>query len=130
MAKFNMSKTKVSMPEQNPDVRNKNFKEVALGYDLEMAQEEALRCVQCKNKPCVGGCPVSVRIPEFIHQVVEGDLDKAYEIISSTNNLPAICGRVCPQESQCEGVCTRGKNGDPVGIGRLERFVADYHMNK
>ncbi|WP_040397741.1 NADPH-dependent glutamate synthase [Anaerococcus senegalensis] len=130
MAKFNMSKEKVTMPEQDPNVRNKNFKEVSLGYDLEMAQEEALRCVQCKNKPCMGGCPVSVRIPEFIHQVVEGNLDKAYEIISSTNNLPAICGRVCPQESQCEGVCTRGKNGDPVGIGRLERFVADYHMNK
>ena len=130
MAKFNMSKEKVTMPEQDPNVRNKNFKEVSLGYDLEMAQEEALRCVQCKNKPCMGGCPVSVRIPEFIHQVVEGDLDKAYEIISSTNNLPAICGRVCPQESQCEGVCTRGKNGEPVGIGRLERFVADYHMNK
>lgn len=130
MAKFNMNKQKVSMPEQDPNVRNKNFEEVALGYDLEMAQEEALRCVQCKNKPCMGGCPVSVRIPEFIHQVVEGDLDKAYEIISSTNNLPAICGRVCPQENQCEGVCTRGKNGEPVGIGRLERFVADYHMNK
>lgn len=130
MAKFNMSKEKVTMPEQDPNVRNKNFKEVSLGYDLEMAQEEALRCVQCKNKPCMGGCPVSVRIPEFIHQVVEGDLDKAYGIISSTNNLPAICGRVCPQESQCEGVCTRGKNGEPVGIGRLERFVADYHMNK
>ena len=130
MAKFNLSKEKVAMPEQDPNVRNKNFKEVALGYDLEMAQEEALRCVQCKNKPCMGGCPVSVRIPEFIHQVVEGDLDKAYEIISSTNNLPAICGRVCPQENQCEGVCTRGRNGEPVGIGRLERFVADYNMNK
>ena len=130
MAKFNMSKTKVSMPEQDPNVRNKNFDEVALGYDLEMAQEEAHRCVQCKNQPCVHGCPVSVRIPEFIHQVVEGDLDKAYEIISSTNNLPAICGRVCPQENQCEGVCTRGRNGEAVGIGRLERFVADYHMNK
>lgn len=130
MAKFNMSKTKVSMPEQDPNVRNKNFKEVALGYDLEMAQEEAQRCVQCKNKPCVSGCPVSVRIPEFIHQVVEGNLDKAYEIIASTNNLPAICGRVCPQENQCEGVCTRAKNGEAVGIGRLERFVADYHMSK
>lgn len=130
MAKFNMSKTKVSMPEQDPNVRNKNFDEVALGYDLKMAQEEAHRCVQCKNQPCVHGCPVSVRIPEFIHKVVEGDLDKAYEIISSTNNLPAICGRVCPQENQCEGVCTRGRNGEAVGIGRLERFVADYHMNK
>lgn len=130
MAKFNMSKVKVKMPEQDPNVRNKNFDEVSLGYDIVMAQEEASRCVQCKNKPCVSGCPVSVRIPEFIHQVVEGNFDKAYEIISTTNNLPAICGRVCPQENQCEGVCTRAKNGEAVGIGRLERFVADYHMNK
>lgn len=130
MAKFNMSKTKVEMPEQDPNVRNKNFEEVAEGYTLEMAQEEAARCVQCKNRPCMDGCPVSVRIPEFIAKVVEGNLDEAYEIIASTNNLPAICGRVCPQESQCEGVCTRGKNGEPVGIGRLERFVADYHMTE
>ncbi len=130
MAKFNMSKEKVSMPEQDPNVRNQNFEEVALGYTLEMAQEEAHRCIQCKNQPCVDGCPVSVKIPQFIHQIVEGDLDKAYDLISDTNNLPAICGRVCPQESQCEGVCTRGRNGEPVGIGRLERFVADHHMNK
>lgn len=130
MAKFNMSKTKVPMPEQDPNIRNKNFKEVSLGYSLEMAQEEANRCIQCKNKPCMDGCPVSVKIPEFIAEVVKGDLDKAYDIIADTNNLPAICGRVCPQESQCEGVCTRGKNGEAVGIGRLERFVADYHMQK
>ncbi|MDD7305970.1 MAG: NADPH-dependent glutamate synthase [Peptoniphilaceae bacterium] len=130
MAKYNMAKEKVSMPEQDPNVRNKNFDEVATGYTFQMAQEEASRCIQCKNKPCMDGCPVSVRIPEFIHQIVENNLDKAYDIISSTNNLPAICGRVCPQESQCEGVCTRAKNGEAVGIGRLERFVADYHMNK
>jgi glutamate synthase (NADPH/NADH) small chain len=129
MAKFNMSQEKVAMPEQDPNVRNHNFDEVSLGYTLEMAQEEALRCIHCKNKPCMDGCPVSVRIPEFIQQIVEGNLDEAYEIITSTNNLPAICGRVCPQENQCEGVCTRGKKGEPVAIGRLERFVADHHMN-
>lgn len=127
MAKFNMSLEKVKMPEQDPNVRNKNFKEVAEGYTLEMAQEEALRCVQCKHKPCMDGCPVSVKIPEFIHKIVEGDLEGAYQKISETNNLPAICGRVCPQENQCEGVCTRGIKGEPVGIGRLERFVADTH---
>lgn len=124
-----MSQEKVAMPEQDPNVRNHNFDEVSLGYTLEMAQEEALRCIHCKNKPCMDGCPVSVRIPEFIQEVVEGNLEEAYQIITSTNNLPAICGRVCPQESQCEGVCTRGKKGEPVAIGRLERFVADYHMN-
>lgn len=128
MAKFNMSKEKVKMPEQDPNVRNKNFSEVSTGYTLDMAKEEATRCLQCKNKPCISGCPVSVRIPEFIENILEGDLDKAYETITSTNNLPAICGRVCPQENQCEGVCTRAKNGEAVGIGRLERFVADYHM--
>lgn len=129
MAKFNMSKEKVVMPEQDPNVRNQNFDEVTLGYTLEMAKEEAMRCVQCKNRPCMDGCPVSVRIPEFITEIINGDLDKAYDLITDTNNLPAICGRVCPQESQCEGVCTRGKNGESVAIGRLERFVADYHMN-
>ena len=127
MAKFNMSLEKVKMPEQDPNVRNKNFKEVAEGYTLEMAQEEALRCIQCKHRPCMDGCPVSVKIPEFIHKIVEGDLEGAYQKISETNNLPAICGRVCPQENQCEGVCTRGIKGEPVGIGRLERFVADTH---
>ena len=130
MAKFNMSQEKVKMPEQDPNVRNKNFEEVATGYTLEMAMEEAKRCVHCKNQPCVSGCPVSVKIPEFIQFIVDGDLDAAYEKIAETNNLPAICGRVCPQENQCEGVCTRGKKGEPVGIGRLERFVADYHNNK
>ena len=130
MAKFNMANEKVKMPEQDPNVRNKNFEEVATGYTAEMALEEATRCIHCKNQPCVTGCPVSVKIPEFIQFIVDGDLDKAYDKISETNNLPAICGRVCPQENQCEGNCTRGIKGEPVGIGRLERFVADYHNNK
>ena len=116
------------MPEQAPDVRNRNFEEVALGYTAEMAMEEAIRCMGCKKRPCVGGCPVNVRIPEFIAEVKEGNFDKAYEIIHDTNALPAICGRVCPQESQCEGQCVRGKKGEPVAIGRLERFCADHAM--
>ena len=116
------------MPEQDPNVRNKNFNEVALGYTKEQAMEEATRCLNCKHKPCVSGCPVNVPIPEFIKEVAEGNFEKAYELITSENNLPAICGRVCPQENQCEGVCVRGIKGEPVGIGRLERFVADYHM--
>ena len=124
----NMSLTKVPMPEQAPDVRNKNFKEVALGYTAEMAMEEATRCLNCKNKPCVQGCPVNVPIPEFIAKVAEGDFEAAYEVITSENALPAICGRVCPQENQCEGKCVRGIKGQPVGIGRMERFVADWHM--
>ena len=124
----NMSLKKVTMPEQDPNVRNKNFNEVALGYTKEQAMEEATRCLNCKHKPCVSGCPVNVPIPEFIKEVAEGNLEKAYELITSENNLPAICGRVCPQENQCEGVCVRGIKGEPVGIGRLERFVADYHM--
>ncbi|MCI5944763.1 MAG: NADPH-dependent glutamate synthase [Eubacterium sp.] len=128
MVKKNMSLTKVPMPEQKPDVRNKNFDEVALGYTAEMAMEEATRCLNCKNKPCVGGCPVNVPIPEFIEKVAEGDFEGAYEVITSENALPAICGRVCPQENQCEGKCVRGIKGEPVGIGRMERFVADYHM--
>ena len=128
MAKKNMSLTKVPMPEQAPDVRNKNFEEVALGYTAEMAMEEAARCLNCKNKPCVGGCPVNVPIPGFIEKVAEGDFEAAYEIITSENALPAICGRVCPQENQCEGKCVRGIKGQPVAIGRMERFVADYHM--
>ena len=126
----NMSMTKVPMREQEPDVRNKNFEEVALGYTEEMAVEEASRCLNCKNKPCVSGCPVNVPIPGFIEAVVARDFDKAYEIITSENALPAICGRVCPQENQCEGKCVRGIKGEPVSIGRLERFVADYHMAK
>lgn len=124
----NMSMTKVVMPEQEPNVRNKNFKEVALGYTKEMAMEEATRCLQCKNPLCMQGCPVNVPIPGFIEQVAKGDFEAAYEIITSENALPAICGRVCPQENQCEGKCVRGIKGEPVAIGRLERFVADYHM--
>lgn len=124
----NMKLEKTPMPEQKPDIRNKNFKEVTLGYTEEMAVEEAARCLNCKNKPCVSGCPVNVRIPEFITKVAEKKFDEAYEIITSTNSLPAVCGRVCPQESQCEGKCVRGIKGEPVAIGRLERFVADYHM--
>lgn len=124
----NMSLTKVPMPEQDPKVRNKNFLEVAMGYTEEMAMEEASRCLNCKNKPCVSGCPVNVRIPEFVAKVAEGKFEEAYEIITSTNSLPAISGRVCPQENQCEGKCVRGIKGESVSIGRLERFCADYHM--
>ena len=124
----NMSLTKVPMPEQDPNVRNKNFLEVAMGYTEEMAKEEASRCLNCKNKPCVSGCPVNVRIPEFVAKVAEGKFEEAYEIITSTNSLPAISGRVCPQENQCEGKCVRGIKGESVSIGRLERFCADYHM--
>ncbi len=124
----NMSNTKVKMPELDPEIRNKNFEEVAQGYTEEMAKEEATRCLNCKTKPCVGGCPVNVRIPEFIEKVAAGDFLSANEIIKSTNALPAVCGRVCPQESQCEQYCVRGKKGEPVAIGRLERFVADYAM--
>lgn len=124
----NMSPNKVPMPQQEPDVRNKNFDEVATGYTAEMAMEEASRCLNCKHKPCVNGCPVNVPIPGFIEQVAAGNFEEAYEIISSENALPAICGRVCPQENQCEGKCVRGIKGEAVSIGRLERFVADYHM--
>jgi glutamate synthase (NADPH/NADH) small chain len=124
----NMSLTKVPMPEQDPNVRNKNFLEVTTGYTPEMAIEEAKRCIQCKQKPCMKGCPVGVKIPEFIALVAEGKFEDAYQKIVETNSLPAICGRVCPQETQCEGVCIRGIKGEPVAIGRLERFVADYHM--
>ncbi len=124
----NMSLKKVPMPEQDPNVRNKNFLEVSTGYTEEMAKEEATRCLNCKNSPCVNGCPVNVHIPEFIAKVAAGEFEEAYKIITSTNGLPAVCGRVCPQESQCEGKCVRGIKGEPVGIGRLERFCADYHM--
>lgn len=123
----NMSLKKNEMPAQEPDVRNKNFKEVALGYSEETALDEAARCLNCKNKPCVGGCPVNIDIPSFIHKVAENDFAGAYDVISQSSSLPAVCGRVCPQESQCEGKCVRGIKGDPVGIGRLERFVADWH---
>ena len=126
----NMSLTKNPMPEQDPVVRSGNFDEVALGYTPEMAIDEAKRCLNCRNMPCRSGCPVSVRIPEFIAKVAAGDFDAAYEIITSTNSLPAVCGRVCPQEKQCESKCVRGIKGESVGIGRLERFVADYHMAK
>lgn len=123
-----MSLTKVTMPEQKADVRNKNFDEVALGYTKEMAMEEATRCLNCKHQPCKKGCPVGVPIPEFIQEVAAGNFEEAYKIITSENALPAICGRVCPQENQCEGKCVRAIKGEAVGIGRLERFVADYHM--
>ncbi len=125
----NMALEKVKMPEQPGDVRNKNYEEVSLGYTEEMAIEEARRCLDCKHKPCVGGCPVNVRIPEFITQVALGNFLEAYEIITSTNSLPAVCGRVCPQETQCEERCVRAKKGESVGIGRLERFVADWYRN-
>ncbi len=124
----NMSPNKTKMPEQLPQVRNKNFEEVSLGYTEEMAIEEAKRCLNCKNKPCMSGCPVCVKIPEFIGLVAEGKFEEAYKKISETNSLPAVCGRVCPQENQCEKYCVRGIKGESVGIGRLERFVADYHM--
>jgi len=124
----NMSLKKVEMPEQDPNVRNKNFKEVALGYTGEMAVEEAKRCLSCKHRACVSGCPVNVKIPEFISLIAEGRFEEAYLKIKETNNLPAICGRVCPQETQCENLCVRGKKGEPVAIGRLERFAADWYM--
>ena len=126
-AKINMRLDKNEMPSQDPNVRNKNFLEVALGYTEEQALDEAARCLNCKNHPCVDGCPVNVRIPEFIQKIVEKDYEGAYQVIHQTSSLPAVCGRVCPQESQCEMHCGRGKKGDPVGIGRLERFVADWH---
>jgi glutamate synthase (NADPH/NADH) small chain len=115
------------MPTQEPSVRAHNFDEVALGYTEEMAIDEALRCLNCKNMPCVTGCPVNIHIPEFIAKVKDGDFEGAYQIIAKTSSLPAVCGRVCPQETQCESKCVRGIKGEPVGIGRLERFVADWH---
>lgn len=122
-----MTPVRTKMPEQDPRVRNKNFSEVALGYTPEMAVSEAQRCLNCKNRPCVSGCPVNVQIPDFIAHVAEGDFEGAYKVISMTSSLPAVCGRVCPQELQCEGKCVRGIKGESVGIGRLERFVADWH---
>ena len=122
----NKQKTRVPMPELDPAERAQTFEEVALGYSEEEAMCEARRCIQCPNTPCVSGCPVGVPIPQFIAQVAEGNFARAYAIVKSANSLPAICGRVCPQETQCEGVCTRGRNGEPVAIGRLERFASDW----
>ncbi|HEZ7989481.1 MAG TPA: NADPH-dependent glutamate synthase [Ruminococcus sp.] len=123
----NMSLKRNEMPVQEPDVRNKNFREVALGYTEEQAVDEAKRCLGCKNKPCSKGCPVQIDIPAFIAQVAEGNFEEAYKIITQSSSLPAVCGRVCPQETQCECKCVRGIKGEPVAIGRLERFVADWH---
>ena len=123
----NMSLKKNPMPSQAPEVRAHNFDEVATGYTEEAALDEALRCLNCKTMPCVSGCPVNIHIPEFIAKIREGDFEGAYQVISRTSSLPAVCGRVCPQETQCESKCVRGIKGEPVGIGRLERFVADWH---
>jgi len=127
MAKANMSLTRNAMPTQDPKLRGHNFNEVALGYSEETAIDEAMRCLDCKNMPCVTGCPVKIRIPEFIAKIKEGDFEGAYQIITKSSSLPAVCGRVCPQETQCESKCVRGIKGESVGIGRLERFVADWH---
>ncbi|WP_286078654.1 NADPH-dependent glutamate synthase [Faecalibaculum rodentium] len=123
----NMKPDKTAMPVQDPGIRITNFDEVALGYTEAMAREEAERCLHCRHRPCVNGCPVNVNIPEFIEKVKEGEYEDAYQIIALTSSLPAVCGRVCPQESQCEKYCVRGIKAQPVGIGRLERFVADWH---
>lgn len=123
----NMSLKKNEMPTQLPEIRNKNFDEVAMGYTPETAIDEAKRCLNCKNMPCISGCPVKIHIPAFIKLVAEGDFDGAYDVLKEATSLPAVCGRVCPQESQCESKCVRGIKGEPVAIGRLERFVADYH---
>ena len=127
MAKVNTSPVKNPMPMQDPVLRARNFDEVTLGYDEQTALAEATRCLGCKNSPCVSGCPVGVDIPAFIAKVKEGDFEGAYEVITRASSLPAVCGRVCPQETQCEAKCVRGIKGEPVGIGRLERFVADWH---
>ena len=124
----NMSAEKNKMPEQNPQVRARNFQEVALGYTEEQALDEAARCLNCKHKPCVGGCPVAIDIPAFIAKINDKDYEAAYQVISQSSALPAVCGRVCPQESQCEKFCVRGVKHEPVGIGRLERFAADWHI--
>mgnify|MGYP000793486723 CR=1 FL=1 len=118
----NMSATKLPMPEQDPAVRSRNFEEVAQGYTAEMAVEEAGRCLHCKNSPCVAGCPVNIHIPEFIEKVAAGDFEAAYQVIQRSSSLPAVCGRVCPQETQCESKCVRGIKNEPVAIGRLERL--------
>ncbi len=123
----NMAMQKNPMPSQAPDERSRNFMEVALGYTAETAIDEAKRCLNCKNHPCVSGCPVRIHIPEFIQEMAKGDFEAAYQVIAQSSSLPAVCGRVCPQESQCESKCVRGIKGEPVGIGRLERFAADWH---
>ena len=117
---------RIPVREQDPKVRATNFEEVCLGYNAEEAAAEAARCLQCKNPQCVKGCPVSIDIPRFIAKILEGSFDEAYGVISEASTLPAVCGRVCPQESQCEGKCVRGMKGDPVAIGKLERFAADH----
>ena len=127
MAKLNMSPNKNPMPTRDAAIRARDFYEVATGYDESTAIDEALRCLTCKNMPCSEGCPVNIRIPEFISKIKEGDFEGAYQVIAKSSSLPAICGRVCPQETQCESKCVRGIKGEPVGIGRLERFVADWH---
>jgi len=127
---MSVRKTKHEMPQQKPEERIKNFKEVPYGYSKEVAIEEAKRCLQCKNRPCVSGCPVEIDIPDFIKQIAEGNIDKAVEVLKTKTNLPAVCGRVCPYENQCEGQCTLLKIGEPVAIGRLERFLADYEHKK
>ena len=124
---INLKEKKNPMPEQEPSVRARNFKEVAEGYTPEMAVNEAMRCLKCRTKPCTKGCPVMIRIPDFVAKIAEGDFEAAYQIISEDSALPRICGRVCPQENQCEGRCVRGIKGEPVSIGRLERFVSDWH---
>lgn len=125
---INKQPTKTPMPEQEPQIRAANFDEVALGYTFDMAVQEAQRCLNCKARPCVSGCPVNVQIPDFIAKLAAGDPESAYLTIAETSALPAVCGRVCPQETQCESRCVRGKQGEPVAIGRLERFAADWHM--
>ena len=127
MPKANMSPNKNPMPAQDPKVRAHNFNEVATGYSEDIAMDEAMRCLNCKNMPCTEGCPVKIHIPEFISKIKEGDFEGAYQVINKSSSLPAVCGRVCPQETQCESKCVRGIKGEPVGIGRLERFVADWH---
>ena len=124
----NMNPKRNEMPTQSPEERAHNFLEVALGYDEATAIDEAMRCLNCKNSPCVAGCPVNIRIPEFIAKIRECDFEGAYDIISQSSSLPAVCGRVCPQEVQCESACVRGIKGESVAIGRLERFVADWYM--
>lgn len=126
---INFVENKNPMPEVDPNVRNKCFVEVTSGYTDKMAINEAMRCLQCRDRPCMDGCPVLIKIPEFVAQIAKGEFEEAFQIISTTSSLPAICGRVCPQESQCEGRCVRGKDGEPVAIGRLERFVADWHRD-